>query len=517
MSQASRAPDGGHSRARRIAGQGALLFSGFALAQALSFARNAIIAYWLSKGDFGIAATITLALQLLDQISDLGADRLIVQADDGDEPAMAAVAHTTLLLRGGLTAAVLYLAAGPMTRFFHIEDARWAFELAAFVPLIKGFLHLDSRRLQRRLDNRQHMAVEIAPQAAALLLAPAALYLTPSYAAVLWLALAQAVLAVVTSHAVAERGYNLGFNHAIFRHLISFGWPIWLSAFPLIAVFHGDRMIVGRVFGMETLAGYTAAFMVTMVPGLIAAKVGHALMLPLFAEARNTPAILMARLRIMTEVVVLGAAAYLVVFVVAGGDILPIAFGPSYTDLGSIIGWLSLMWALRMVQAVPGMILMAHGETRPLLAAGTIRALALLLAVAAVALDLGLVGIAAAGSVGELLSLLYLLRSMGRRHPGFPALFLGRLAFLLPASAAAIAVRHILPEGDIMLSLPVAMLTLAIVVLGAVALLPTLRAAGHSLLHRNRAGDVAGQDPDQRRTASMGPAGAGLRPSSARS
>ena len=84
----------------RVARQGALLFSGFALAQAMSFARNAIVAHWLSKGDFGIAAAILLLLQLLETLSDLGADRLIVQARDGEEPRLIATAHATLVLRG---------------------------------------------------------------------------------------------------------------------------------------------------------------------------------------------------------------------------------------------------------------------------------------------------------------------------------------------------------------------------------------------------------------------------------
>lgn len=72
----------GQSLTSRIARQGTLLFGGFAAAQVFSFARNAIVAHWLSKGDFGIATAILLLLQLLDTLSDLGADRLIVQARD---------------------------------------------------------------------------------------------------------------------------------------------------------------------------------------------------------------------------------------------------------------------------------------------------------------------------------------------------------------------------------------------------------------------------------------------------
>ncbi|MFM1817004.1 MAG: hypothetical protein RLZ98_3699, partial [Pseudomonadota bacterium] len=59
---------------RRIAGQSAVLFGGYTLVQAAALARNMLIAAWLSKGDFGIAATILLVLQLVETLSDLGAD-----------------------------------------------------------------------------------------------------------------------------------------------------------------------------------------------------------------------------------------------------------------------------------------------------------------------------------------------------------------------------------------------------------------------------------------------------------
>lgn len=84
-----------------------MLSGGFAAAQLCSFLRNALIGYALSKGDFGIAATITLVLQMLETLSDLGADRLLVQATDGDKPAMMAAAHTTLVQFGSFTIPII--------------------------------------------------------------------------------------------------------------------------------------------------------------------------------------------------------------------------------------------------------------------------------------------------------------------------------------------------------------------------------------------------------------------------
>lgn len=425
---------------RRLLGQGGLLLAGHATAQGLSFLRNALIGHALSKGDFGIAATITLFLQLMETLSDLGTDRLIVQARDGDDDRLVATAHTTIAVRGLVTAALVFLAAHPVAGFFAIPHVAWALQLAALAPLVKGFQHLDYRRAQRRLDNRPQLLVEAGPQAAALAVTIPLLAIDGGYAVAVWLSLIQAVASATLSHTLAERPYRLAADPALLRRFVAFGWPIWLSAFPLIAVFQGDRIIVGRLLGMEELAAFSAAFMVTMVPGLIGAKIGHALMLPVLAEARDDGDAFARRFTRLADATALAAVVYTLLFVAAGGIIVELAFGSSYAGLGAVVGWLAMMWGLRMLQAVPGMALMALGSTRPFLNAGLIRAAALVLSLYAATSGLGLAAIAAAGVVGEVLSLVYVAWRLDRERPGLMMPFLLRALALAPAALVGLAV-----------------------------------------------------------------------------
>lgn len=422
---------------RQLASQSVMLFSGFALAQACSFLRNALIGHTLSRGDFGMAASITLTLQLCETLMDLGADRLIVQADDGNRPSLMASAHLVLVARGCVTALVLFLLAGPMTALFDNPDAKWAFQAIAIVPLIKGFLHLDMRRRQRRLENLPFIVVEVVPQMIALATTLPILYATNSYVAVVWIAVMQAVIMLATAHLVSQRRYRIGWNPTHIRRLWRFGWPIWLSALPLVAVYQGDRMIVGSNLGLEALADYTAAFMITMVPGLLAAKVGHALMLPILAERKNEPAAFTERTVWLGATVTLAALAYVCVFALLGDLAVTIAFGAKYTGLAGLIMVLAVMWALRMMQSVPGMALLATGHTMPLLIAGLIRASALLLAAAAALNGAGLAGIAAAGVIGEVASLIYVVAAMSKRCP-FDIELLGKTLADLPIRASAL-------------------------------------------------------------------------------
>jgi O-antigen/teichoic acid export membrane protein len=472
-----------------------MLFSGFAIAQLCSFARNAIIGYWLSRGDFGIAATITIALQMLETLSDLGADRLLIQAADGDDPRMMAAAHATLLLRGFITSALLFVTAGFVVQFFDIPDAKPAFRLAAMVPLIKSLMHLDSRRQQRSLQNRNFMIVEVLPQALALAATVPCLYLTRSYIAVVWMAILQALLSVVLSQVLAKRPYRLGLEPVFVKRLIAFGWPIWLSAFPLVVVYQGDRVIVGRLLGMDALAGYSAAFMVAMVPGLLAAKVGHALFLPLLSSKRDDLRAFFQRYLVMFEATSIAAATYVVAFVLTGGDVMPLAFGPSYVELGPVISCLAAMWALRMMQSIPGLALMAQGETRPLLIAGILRAAALVLAWLAVKSGLGLTGVAAAGVFGEFFSISYVLVRAGRDSTGVIGATMIRSLYPVVAGViAAVCVWTWPVTGSLWVSLPAGLVLCTSTILFGLAVMPAVRQFIDGQIQRSSNGATSGED-----------------------
>ena len=68
--------------------------------QGLSFVRNIIVARLISPQDFGIAATFAITMSLLEMISDLAADRLIIQAKDGEDPQLQATAQLWQFTRG---------------------------------------------------------------------------------------------------------------------------------------------------------------------------------------------------------------------------------------------------------------------------------------------------------------------------------------------------------------------------------------------------------------------------------
>ena len=134
------------------------------------------------------------------------------------------------------------------------------------------------------------------------------------------------------------------------------------------------------------------------------------------------------------------------------------------------------MWSVRMVQAVPGIALMARGETSPLLIAGIIRATALGPALLAVHMGLGLIGIAAAGVLGELASAAYVIQRTTRDIPGLGRATIVRTLYPLLAALMAASCMYFVPHAtNAWIQLPFGFVLAVCAMLAGLAVMPRLR------------------------------------------
>ena len=391
---------------RNVLNGSALLMSGQVLGQGFGFVRNIIVARLLGPEDFGVAAIFVITLSLLDMISNLAADRMIIQADDGEDPRLQNTAHTLLGLRGFVTAALIYLAAGPIVWLFKVPDAKWAFELLALIPIARGFLHLDVKRLQRQMRFSPYVMCEAAGQLAGLLVSvPLAFYLR-DYSAVLWITLVQVGMLVLVSHMLSERVYRWGWYKPHVRRFVSFGWPLLIDGLLMFGIFQGDRVIIGANYDQAALGIYAVAFSLTLLPTLMLSRVNSALVLPLLSTARGDSALFNKRFRLTNEVLALAGGSIAVGFILAGGWFVPLVYGPAYAQAGNFIGILGAMQAVRVIRSAPSEAAMALGETHNFMISNGVRSTALIGLLIAALLHTPLWVIASCGLIGELLGLL---------------------------------------------------------------------------------------------------------------
>ena len=400
------------SNVNKIAKTSLLLTLGQFLGHSFSLVRNAIIGHWLSPQDFGIAATFTITVSILEMASDMGSDKLLVQAKEGNDASLQNAAQFFSVLRGIASCILLLIAAPYVSMLFKIPQAQSAFYLLALVPLIRGFIHFDVKRFQRDMRLFPNLFAEFVPQFVTCLLAFPIVFIKTDYSAVIDLILLQSLLLVLMTHLLAKRDYEISFDRVAFKRLVGFGWPLMINGFLMFIIFQGDKFIIGIYYDMERLAVYSAAFILTMTPALLVIRVLSTVILPIFSKKQDDPQLLNVSYWHATEITVLLASAFVVFFTLYGNTVLALVFGKHYQGYAELMATLAALWSLRILRVPATLLAMAKGDTKVGLTANIFRSFALFGVFYCSMRHYSIEMIAYTGCAGELLAVLITLQQI---------------------------------------------------------------------------------------------------------
>ena len=254
-------------------------------AEIAALGRSIVLARLIGADELGQAMVLALALRLVEMVSDLGIERLLAQAPDGDTPAFLAGLHGAIVLRGIAMAAVLAAIAWPLAVMFNDGPDAVTYAALALVPLLRGFAHLGYRQRERRFDYRAFAAVELSASAAMLAgAALGALYLE-DHRAIVVAVIAQGLTLLLASRCVAQTPYKVAFDPARLRQVWAYGAPLVANAALLFATLQADRLIVAAGFGWAAVAIYGTAMQLAYLPAQISGRAASALMAPRFRIA----------------------------------------------------------------------------------------------------------------------------------------------------------------------------------------------------------------------------------------
>lgn len=383
-----------------------VLTGGQAATQALSFARNIIIARLLNPENMGIAATFAITMTLLEMISNLAVDMLLVQAKDGDDPVFQGTAQLYQVFRGLSIGLVIFTCAPIITWLFKTPQAEWAFRLLALVPIFRGFMHLDWKRLQRKMQYRTAVLVELIPQAVITLAAfPMAVWLG-DYSTVLWLVLMQAAIGLLVSHLFSQRPYQLNWDREYGSRLLAFGWPLLINGLLIFGALQGDRLIIGTFYTMAELGVYSVTFSLILTLAMVLTKLSTSLLLPLFADTQDCKIKLRERYLITVQALALIGGVVVLPFITAGGHLIVLFYGKQYLSAVAFAPWLGALLVARIFRLIPTVASLAYGDTKNSMFANIFRLVGVIAAILVAWQNLSLSAIIMCGVGGEILAIL---------------------------------------------------------------------------------------------------------------
>ncbi|MDU8913702.1 oligosaccharide flippase family protein [Aestuariicoccus sp. MJ-SS9] len=370
------------------------------LAEAAALGRSVAFAWWIGPDELGRAMMLALTVRLVEMASDVGADRLILQAPDGNSARLLADLHGAMLIRGIAGAAILVCLAPILAGLFADGPAWTSYALLAAVPLLRGAANLDFRRSERRFRYAPMALVEGGATLAMVVSILPASAMLGDHRAMLAALIAHAVACLGLSRLVATRAYRLRFSRASLRRIWRFGAPLAMNAVLLFLTFYADRLIVARAYDWATLALYGIALQLALLPAQIVGRAAASLVLPQLREVIRSGTLAEVWPRIVASHAALGlglAAGFALIAPAAIALVYGDALRPD-PALALVIG---IAAGFRVLRTPFSQLAIASGRTGDPARANLLRSLALLPAAGFAAAGFPLVAIAAAAAAGE--------------------------------------------------------------------------------------------------------------------
>lgn len=353
-----------------------LLLAGNASNGIILLLRNLLIARLISVENYGIATTFTMAIAVIEMTSTIGLQKQLVQAENGNDPYFQSALQGFQVLRGIFNFGLLLILAAPFAQFLGVPEVTWAHQTIAVVLLMNGFLHFDADRLNRRLRFGPAMLVATVPPLVSLAVTWPLAWYFGDYRVMLWALIAQFFAILVATHLVAERPYRIVFDRNIMRQSMKFGWPLLLDGLLVFAIFNGEKLIVGRLLGMEQLALFTMAVTLTLTPGLVFLRVAQNFFLPQLSAAPDRQTF--ETMSTVTVQAHLACGAFLVLAVVLfGAPFIHLALGAKYAAAIPLLSLMAVMQAVYTFKGAPTVIAMSRAWTSNAMISNIVRVAAL--------------------------------------------------------------------------------------------------------------------------------------------
>ena len=337
----------------------------FAVQMSLRIVILAVLARLLSPGDFGLIATLSALIAIMQAFGDLGLSAAIVQRRELDGDQLSSVFWLIQIVGAGICLS-LWLAAPLVVAVFrepHLETLVCLLSLRfVLAPPGVPFHAL----MQRELEFRRIAGLQIIAAFVTAVVTLGAAYEGAGVHALVW-----GELAGVFAHSglVIAVGWHRWrpvwrLRRSDLRGYVRFGaHQVGERAFNQVAM-NIDYLLIGLVLGSETLGLYSVAFELASLPTRAINPMFTRVAFPVFARVQHDDAALgrgyvdLSRMLALIQFPLLAGVAVLAPLIV------PVFLGAGWTSAISLIQVLSVLGALRVVCNPAGSAFLAKGRSK---------------------------------------------------------------------------------------------------------------------------------------------------------
>jgi O-antigen/teichoic acid export membrane protein len=397
-----------------------LYFGATTVAQACALLRYVALARLLGPEQLGLAATLMLTASFFELVMDTSADRFLIQARDGDQPQVQGLVQLVGVGRGIVIAGLFAMVAWPISQLYHAPQLVGGLLALSLSPLIAGFGHVDTKRIQRRLDFRTEGWALLVSETVGFVATVIAALATRSFIAVIYGIVLRTAAAVAVTHIRSERRFTIGLDRAHLAELARFSAPLMLNGLLLFMGSQSDRVMVGSLLSLKDLGLYSAVILLIYYPSSTLLRYLQAMYLPLVSSGRT-----MARRSEAADL--LGGQSILLAMSMEAGFlatmpfVVPLIYGERYNQSLLTFALIGVLQSSRFLILWPNTVATGDGRSAVVLAANIVRMIALPAGIVGAWFTGRLEGLLAGFILGEwaaVASGLVMTRGLSGRSPG---------------------------------------------------------------------------------------------------
>lgn len=343
---------------------------GYVASQLLRLCSNLILTRLLAPEVFGLTALVTVIMQGLNMLTDIGLGPSIVQNKRGDDPAFLDTAWTVQVVRGVGVWLICCTLAWPAALFYNADLLLWVLPVMSFSVVINSLASMSVHLVNKNLKLGRLAVIDLTSLAVQIVVAVLLALVEPTVWAIVVAILVASVVKTACSYIIMaelprrQRVHRLHIEREAMRSMIRYGRWITLNTILGFIYSSCDRLILGRFMTKEALGVYTMGYFIPQsIVGLLnplSSRVLFPLCVHLLnSENKNTRRML----RRIKAVIMAATLPFVCILVVFGPQIIRILYDSRYHGAGWILRWTAASTIVTVNSAVVGPMLLATGDS----------------------------------------------------------------------------------------------------------------------------------------------------------
>jgi O-antigen/teichoic acid export membrane protein len=340
------------------------------------FGRTVILSRWLSPSAYGVVVALTAIYAILDMI-DIGLDRFVMINTGRKRAAAVAVAQRIAFVRGLIAMVVIAVFAPVLATIFGVDSHADIMRWLAPLPVIRSLANLRVKQVQQEYRNGPEALASIASQAGALLVLFPALALFNDERAMLVSLYVDGAVYVGVTWLILPREKVSFIDPALRREALAYGLPLIVNGAGLLVISQGDKLVVGNLFGLETLALYSLVVNLALMPLSPLGAILQNLSIAFLTGRRQNVAASTFGSFLVTGTFLIVSSGYAAGVALLLALLVPLIYGSQYAASSEIVVLVALLSFSRFCRQGPTAILLVDGRTRQLAVANLVAGIGL--------------------------------------------------------------------------------------------------------------------------------------------